>query len=175
MRESKLGTVLRSRPTTIEALLLTHVHIDHSGLIPKFVREGFSGPILGHASDCRSCRYRAARLGSYSRRRCRLQERDDIYAKAVKARPLKEPLYTMSDVERRCRFFKAWTMTRPMPVAEGIDVIFRRCRPHLGLGHARSARHRKRYAAADCLLRRYRSTRKAADSAIRRSSNKPIT
>src|SRR6187549_273095 len=29
----------------IEALLLTHVHIDHCGLIPKMVREGFAGPI----------------------------------------------------------------------------------------------------------------------------------
>ncbi|MEE8605537.1 MAG: MBL fold metallo-hydrolase, partial [Candidatus Aminicenantaceae bacterium] len=33
-------------PDTIDMLLLTHVHLDHCGLIPKFVREGFSGPIL---------------------------------------------------------------------------------------------------------------------------------
>src|SRR5688500_1261450 len=29
----------------MEAMLLTHVHIDHCGLIPKVVREGFAGPI----------------------------------------------------------------------------------------------------------------------------------
>jgi metallo-beta-lactamase family protein len=33
-------------PNQIQHLLLTHVHIDHSGLIPKFVRDGFSGDIL---------------------------------------------------------------------------------------------------------------------------------
>jgi metallo-beta-lactamase family protein len=33
-------------PNQIQHLLLTHVHIDHSGLIPKLVRDGFSGDIL---------------------------------------------------------------------------------------------------------------------------------
>ena len=34
------------KPSHVHALLLTHVHIDHSGLIPKFVSQGFAGPIL---------------------------------------------------------------------------------------------------------------------------------
>ena len=33
-------------PNQIQHLLLTHVHLDHSGLIPKLVRDGFSGDIL---------------------------------------------------------------------------------------------------------------------------------
>jgi len=86
-------------PDTIDMLLLTHVHLDHCGLIPKLVRDGFSGPIfLAHPSE--------ELLPIVLLDSARIQEEDASYKKKRHKREGRRshfpemPLYSVEDTER---------------------------------------------------------------------------
>ena len=42
-------------PKTIDFMLLTHAHIDHSGRIPKLYKEGFRNKVYAHKATCDLC------------------------------------------------------------------------------------------------------------------------
>jgi metallo-beta-lactamase family protein len=86
-------------PETIDILLLSHVHLDHSGLIPKLVSEGFKGPIV-------MTRPTKDMLPIVLLDAARIQEEDAAYKRKRHKRegrkgPYPEiPLYTVKDAER---------------------------------------------------------------------------
>lgn len=82
-------------PGRIDAVLLTHAHLDHSGYLPRLMREGFHGPI--HCTEAT-----AALVAILLEDSARLQEEDAKHANRYgysKHAPA-EPLYTTDEAER---------------------------------------------------------------------------
>jgi len=110
-------------PDTIDTLLLTHAHLDHCGLIPKFVREGFSGPILLTSPS-------EALLPIVLLDSARIHEEDASYKKKRHKRegrkgPYPEiPLYTVKDAERALPLAQGVPYHKFIPLKDQWEVRF---------------------------------------------------
>jgi metallo-beta-lactamase family protein len=105
---------------TIDAVVLTHGHIDHSGWLPRLAREGFKGPILTSPAT-------ADLLGLLLYDSAKCQEEDAFYAnrKGYSRHSPALPLYDERDVDRALRLVKAVPRETWFDPAAGV-----RCRFH---------------------------------------------
>jgi metallo-beta-lactamase family protein len=110
-------------PADLDAMLLTHVHIDHSGLIPRIVGEGFRGPI--------HCTRPSAELAPVMLLdSARIQTEDAEYKRKRhqrEARRGKFPevaLYTEAEVNKALPLFRPTAYKLPVEVAPGVSVTF---------------------------------------------------
>ncbi len=107
-------------PSTIDAVVLTHAHLDHSGYVPLLVRNGFSGPIYSTSATFDYCSILLPDSGH-------LQERDAEFANRYgfsKHRPAL-PLYTQRDAEACLERFKPVKFETDVSVLPGVRARFR--------------------------------------------------
>ncbi len=110
-------------PRELGAVLLTHAHLDHCGLLPKLVKAGFRGPIYCTAATAEIARIVLADSA-------RLQEEDAEFkrkrhAKEGRKSPYPEvPLYTTADAEAVSSHFTPVTLGEPTKVGEGAEATF---------------------------------------------------
>ena len=106
-------------PSSIEAIVLTHAHLDHCGYLPRLVSQGFNGRIFCTQGTQDLCRIVLPDSG-------RIQEEDAEYAnrrKFTKHEPAL-PLYREVDALRAVSLLQPVGYERAMPVANGIEVEF---------------------------------------------------
>ncbi len=116
------------RPGDIDFFLITHAHIDHSGLLPRMVKDGFSGPV--YCTEPTS-----ELLGIMLSDSAHIQEMEAEWAtrkqKRRGAKPV-EPLYTQEDAARVVSMLSPVTYDTPCKPAEGVTVTYKNAGHILG-------------------------------------------
>jgi len=108
-------------PKDIDFLILTHAHIDHSGRIPKLVKEGFRGKIF-----CTKATYDLSNIMLIDS--AKIQESDTEWDNKKLKRSgqgLLEPLYTMEDAEYSLKFFEPFYYGQTITINEEITIRFK--------------------------------------------------
>ncbi|GAB3269541.1 MBL fold metallo-hydrolase RNA specificity domain-containing protein [Parahaliea aestuarii] len=104
----------------LDAVVLSHAHLDHSGRLPLLVGEGYSGPIYMTRPSCDLIEVLLKDAAS-------LQERDVAWENKRRRRAGKEeidPLYRLEDVEETLGFCQGLKYHQRITIADGVEVRF---------------------------------------------------
>ena len=101
------------RSASLDAVLLTHAHIDHSGLLPKLVRDGFDGTIFATRGTRDLCSYMLPDAGSIQESEVLALNRRNV----SRGRDAVEPIYTKTDAVVTLDSF------RPVDYETWVEVI----------------------------------------------------
>ncbi len=118
--DTYVNSELPVSPSQIEMVLLTHAHIDHSGMLPLLVRQGFQGRIYATAETMNLCAIMLADSAS-------IQEKDAEYQTKKNLRVGKEavePLYTAEDVQKAMQLFRPCAYNQIIQADEGLAIRF---------------------------------------------------
>jgi len=110
-------------PDSIDAVLLTHAHLDHCGYLPKLVREGFSGRVFCTAVSAKVGRIVMLDSGY-------IQEEDARYKRKRHSKADKksrfgyDPLYTVADAEKVAPLMQPVQLDAPVEIRPGMVASF---------------------------------------------------
>ncbi|MFW8564710.1 MBL fold metallo-hydrolase [Orrella sp. 11846] len=116
----------------LDAVVLTHAHLDHSGALPLLVKEGYQGPIYASKSTIDVCEV-------LLKDSAKLQEEEAEYAnrhKTTKHAPAK-PLYNSSDVAETLKLFEPLTFHEKQEILPNVNVTLQYAGHILGAASVR--------------------------------------
>jgi metallo-beta-lactamase family protein len=106
-------------PSEVDVMVLSHAHIDHSGLIPKLVKDGFKGSIF-----CTDATKELASL--LLKDSAEIQESDAKYhnkSSKAQGKPMVQPLYTAADATLAFGAFVAKPYNEWFAITDGVEVL----------------------------------------------------
>lgn len=107
-------------PKSIDAVVLSHAHIDHTGKLPNLVKQGFDGNIWCTAATRNLSSYMLLDSGH-------IQETDVEYLNKRRKRrgeSLIEPIYTQEDARNTLPLFVSVGIQRSVPIADGVKLTY---------------------------------------------------
>ena len=111
----------RFNPAEIDAVVLTHAHIDHTGLLPKLSKEGFRGKVY-----CTPPTKELAKIMLPDAAYIQVMEVERKNRKALRSnKELLEPIYTLDDAERVLQSFIGVDYGKEIHINNEFKVIFR--------------------------------------------------
>jgi len=111
-------------PESIDAVLLTHAHLDHCGYVPKLVREGFAGHVYCSRATAEVARIVMLDSGY-------LQEADVKYKRKRHGKARRKsphpyvPLYTVADAKAALPHLRRVRLNEAIELAPGITAVYR--------------------------------------------------
>lgn len=106
-------------PATIDAVVVTHAHIDHSGWLPGLARDGFTGHIFATTATCALCKILLPDAAHLQEEQARFANERGF----SKHHPA-EPLYTSEDAEAAIALLDGVDFDTPVTVADGVVARF---------------------------------------------------
>lgn len=115
----------------LDAIVLTHAHLDHSGALPLLIKQGFRGPIYATPSTIDLCKILL--LDS-----AKLQQEEADFANRhhTTSHPVALPLYTVAEARGTFKLFKALDFNHSIDLTEDIALRFRPAGHILGASSA---------------------------------------
>lgn len=107
-------------PEHIDAVVVSHAHIDHCGLLPRLVAEGYRGPV--YATEATSDLLEVMLMDA-----AHIQEKDTEWENRWRARKGKRPIspiYVSSDAERVLKQRQPVAYTKTVEILPGVELVF---------------------------------------------------
>jgi len=114
--EKKNADPFLFKPAEIDAVVLTHAHIDHSGRLPLLVRRGYNGPIYTHCATVDLCAIMLEDAAYLNEREVEFENRK----RERKGLPLLEPLYSRADARATQQQFKPVNYHQQQEILPGV-------------------------------------------------------
>ena len=111
-------------PKGIDAVVVTHAHIDHSGRTPLLVKRGYKGPIFSHHATVDLCQVMLSDAGFLNEREAAWRNRTRR-GRTKRNQELIEPLYTMAEAETALNQFNGINYDETREILPGIKVVLR--------------------------------------------------